>query len=174
MKEMRLAGIDSIATANHFLETRFLSQWEERFSVAPRNPRNAHRRLHREQRLEEILSVRVGRRRSHRQLGWQPLGRATRRSVRGSSGCAGGNRTTTGWLALATLPRPLSPPAPLPSTPATVRKSLRPTASRTCGTNTETQKQNQTQIPCASRSSWRRPWKRTFLSGEKPDISTLR
>ena len=28
-----------------------------------------------------------------------------------------------------------------------VRKSFRPTASRTCGTNAKTQKQNQTQIP---------------------------
>ncbi len=91
-----------------------------------------------------------GSRRSHRQLGWNALGRATRRSVRGSAGCAGGNRTTTGWFALATLPRPLPPPAPLPSTPATIRKSFRPTASRTCGTKSEIQKQNQnqTQIPC--------------------------
>jgi len=63
-----------------------------------------------------------GGRRSHRQPGWQPLGRATRRSLRRSSRCAGGNRTKTGWLTLATLPRPLA--APLPSTPATVRKSL--------------------------------------------------
>jgi hypothetical protein len=61
VKEMRLAGIASIAAANHFLETRFIPQWEGRFSVAPRNPRNAHRRLDPEQRLEEILSVRVGR-----------------------------------------------------------------------------------------------------------------
>jgi len=61
VKEMRLMGIDSIAAANHFLETRFLPQWEERFSVAPRNPRNAHRGLDGGQRLEEILSVRVGR-----------------------------------------------------------------------------------------------------------------
>ena len=59
MKEMRLAGIDSIEAANHFLETRFLPEWEERFTVAPRNPRNAHRRLGREHHLEEILSVRV-------------------------------------------------------------------------------------------------------------------
>src|SRR6267143_2873241 len=59
VKEMRLAGIDSIQGANHFLEMRFLPEWEQRFSVAPRNPRNAHRRLYREQRLEEILSVRV-------------------------------------------------------------------------------------------------------------------
>jgi hypothetical protein len=41
------------------LETRFLPEWERRFTVAPRNPRNAHRQLGREQRLEEILSVRV-------------------------------------------------------------------------------------------------------------------
>ena len=61
VKEMRLAGIDSIAAANHFLEMRFLPAWEERFTVAPRRPRNAHRRLDPEQRLEEILSVRVGR-----------------------------------------------------------------------------------------------------------------
>ncbi len=59
VKEMRLAGIDSIAAANHFLETRFLPEWEERFTVAPRHPRNAHRQLGREHRLEEILSVRV-------------------------------------------------------------------------------------------------------------------
>jgi hypothetical protein len=87
-----------------------------------------------------------GSRRSHRQLGWQPLGRATRRSVRGSAGCATGNRTTTGWFALATLPRPLSPPAPLPRIAATIRKSLRPTASRTHGTNSETQKQIKNKI----------------------------
>jgi len=59
VKEMRLAGIETIEAANHFLETRFLPEWEERFTVAPRNPRNAHRRLGREHRLEEILSVRV-------------------------------------------------------------------------------------------------------------------
>src|SRR5260221_555163 len=61
VKEMRLAGIDNIAAANHFLEMRFLPAWEQRFTVAPRRPRNAHRRLDPEQRLEEILSVRVGR-----------------------------------------------------------------------------------------------------------------
>src|SRR5271166_4326618 len=61
VKEMRLAGIDSIAAANHFLERHFLPEWEQRFTVTPRNPRNAHRRLGREHRLEEILSVRVAR-----------------------------------------------------------------------------------------------------------------
>ena len=62
MKEMRLAGIDSIEGANHFLEMRFLPEWEQRFTVAPRNTRNAHRPLGREQHLEEILSVRAARR----------------------------------------------------------------------------------------------------------------
>src|SRR5262249_46487761 len=61
VKEMRLAGIDRIAAANHFLETRFLPEWEQRFTVQPLNPRNAHRRLDREHRLEEILSVRTAR-----------------------------------------------------------------------------------------------------------------
>jgi hypothetical protein len=61
VKEMRLAGIDSIAAANHFLEMRFLPAWEERFTVAPRRPRDAHRRLDRGQHLEEILSVRGSR-----------------------------------------------------------------------------------------------------------------
>src|SRR6202011_3729604 len=70
-------------------------------------------------------------RRSHRQLGWPPLGRATRRSLRGSSWCTGGNRATTRWLALAPFPRPLSAPAPLPSSHAARGKSFRPTACRT-------------------------------------------
>src|SRR5450432_3988714 len=61
VKEMRLAGIDSLVAANHFLETRFIPQWEERFIVTPRNSTNAHRPLDRGQRLEEILNVRVGR-----------------------------------------------------------------------------------------------------------------
>src|ERR1700678_3508405 len=45
VKEMRLAGIDSIEGANHFLETRFLPEWEQRFTVLPRLSRNPHRRL---------------------------------------------------------------------------------------------------------------------------------
>jgi hypothetical protein len=61
VKEMRLAGIDSIQGANHFLEMHFLPEWEQRFTVAPRHPRNAHRRLGQEHRLEEILSVRAAR-----------------------------------------------------------------------------------------------------------------
>src|SRR5260370_1489027 len=39
----------------------FLPEWEQRFRVVPRQSRNAHRQLGSEHRLEEILSVRVGR-----------------------------------------------------------------------------------------------------------------
>src|SRR5882724_7618543 len=69
--------------------------------------------------------------RSHGQLGWNPLGRAPRRSLRGSSWSAGGNRTTSGRLPLAAFPRSLPPPAPLPGSRAARGKSFRPTASRT-------------------------------------------
>src|ERR1019366_6908389 len=61
VKEMRLAGIDTIEAANQFLELRFIPEWEQRFTVAPRQPRNAHRRLGPEHRLEEILSMRAAR-----------------------------------------------------------------------------------------------------------------
>jgi hypothetical protein len=58
VKEMRLAGIDSIAAANQYLQTHFLARWEQRFTVLPRHARNTHRRLGREHRLPEILSAR--------------------------------------------------------------------------------------------------------------------
>jgi hypothetical protein len=61
VKEMRLAGIDSIEAANRFLELHFIPEWEQRFTVVPRHPRHAHRRLGPDHRLEEILSVRVAR-----------------------------------------------------------------------------------------------------------------
>ena len=61
VKEMRLAGIDTLEAANRFLELHFIPEWEQRFSVAPRQPRNAHRPLGPEHRLEEILSVRAAR-----------------------------------------------------------------------------------------------------------------
>src|SRR5204862_4187154 len=60
--------------------------------------------------------------------------------------------TAVGRKPLVALPRTLSAPAPLSRTGTAFHKSFRPTASRTCGTNTETPKPNQTQIPCACRS----------------------
>jgi len=144
VKEMRLAGIDSIEAANHFLETRFLPEWEERFTVAPRNPRNAHRRLGREHHLEEILSVRVVRKvADDHTVSWD----GNRWGVPREEVCAGlrgaqveierrldGShwlRFRNRYLRLRHCPEPLSAPASLPGTAAARGKSFRPTASRT-------------------------------------------
>src|SRR5216683_99358 len=169
VKQMRLAGVETIAGANDFLRLHFLPQWEERFTVVPRQSRNAHRRLGREHRLEEILSVRVGRKIAEdHTVSWDGnrWGGTAGRSLCGASWSCGRDRTAVGRKPLVALPRPLSAPASLPRTRAAARKSFRPTASRTRGTNTETPKQNQTQIPCACRS----PLEKTM----EADISILR
>jgi hypothetical protein len=102
----------------------------------------------------------------HRQLGRSSLGCTTGGSLRRTAGCSGGNRTTTGWLSLATLPETLSAPAPLPGTDTCLRKSFRPTAFRTCEAKSATSQGVQTQIPCASRT----PLEKTL----EADVSTLR
>jgi hypothetical protein len=58
VKQMRLAGVNTIEQANRYLEEVFLPAWEQRFTVAPRQAHDAHRPLGREHRLEQILSVR--------------------------------------------------------------------------------------------------------------------
>src|ERR1700758_4805285 len=167
VKELRLAGIDSIAGANHFLEMRFLPEWEERFTVAPRNPRNAHRRLGREHRLEEILSVRAARKVAQdHTVSWE----GNRWGVPRDEVCAGLRgaqveieRRLDGshWLrfrnrylrlrhcpepaARAVSPSGLRPPVLTANQQSRVYKSAPPN----------------------------HPW-RTFQYGRKPDISTLR
>lgn len=56
---MRLAEITTLEAANRFLEITFWPFWNQRFAVPPARNGDAHRRLERSQRLEEILSVRV-------------------------------------------------------------------------------------------------------------------
>src|SRR5712691_11291455 len=167
VKELRLSGIDSIAGANHFLEMRFLPEWEERFTVAPRNPRNAHRRLGREHRLEEILSVRAARKMAQdHTVSWE----GNRWGVPRDEVCAGLRgaqveieRRLDGshWLrfrnrylrlrhcpepaARAVSPSGLRPPVLTANQQSRVYKSAPPN----------------------------HPW-RTFQYGRKPDISTLR
>ena len=59
VKEMRLAGVNTMAEANRFLEEVFLPQcWEQRFLAVARQAQDAHRPLRPEHRLAEILSVR--------------------------------------------------------------------------------------------------------------------
>jgi hypothetical protein len=177
VKEMRLAGIDSIAAANHFLQTRFVPEWEQRFTVLPRNPRNVHRRLGREQHLEEILSVRVARKVAQdHTVSWD----GNRWGVVREEVCAGlrgaaveierrldGShwlRYRGRYLRLRSCPDPPRPPAS-PS-------GLRPPGLAEQIPKPENQIKHKYHVP--PQHPWRRPWKRTFLPGGKPDISTLR
>jgi len=45
IKEMRVADVCSLTAANHFLEEVFLPWWDEHFTIAPREPLDAHREL---------------------------------------------------------------------------------------------------------------------------------
>lgn len=178
VKEMRLAGIDSIVAANHFLETRFLPQWEERFTVQPRNPCNAHRPLDSKPRLEEILSVRVARQvADDHTVSWD----GSRWGVPREEVCAGLRgaqveierrldsshwlRFRGRYLRLRHCPAPLQPSAS-PS-------GLRPAGLAEQTTKPKTKIKSKYHVP--THHPWKRnPWKRTFLLGRKPDISTLR
>ncbi len=176
VKEMRLAGIATIEDANWFLPARFLPQWEERFTVAPRRPRDAHRPLGREHRLEEILSIRVGRTVAQdHTVKWQ----GERWGVPREEVCAGlrGARVeierrldNSHWLRfrgrylrLRACPEPPRPASPSGLRPAGLAEQ-KPKPQSKCKTK---------YIPPPDHP-WRQPWKRTFLFGRKPDISTLR
>lgn len=176
VKEMRLAGIETIEEANWFFETRFLPQWEERFTVAPRRPRDAHRPLGREHRLEEILSVRVARSVAQdHTVKWQ----GARWGVRRADVCAGlrGARVEierrldgSHWL------RFRGRYLPLVACPAAVPTSLTPFGLRPSGVSDKTKPnpKPKTKYRPPPDHPWRKPWKRTFLLCRKPDISTLR
>jgi len=167
VKEMRLAGIDSIEAANHFLEMRFLPEWEQRFTVIARNPRDAHRRLGREHRLEEILSVRVARQvADDHTVSWD----GTRWGVPREEVCAGlrgapveierrldGShwlRFRGRYLRLRHCPKP----APRAASPSGLRPPV--LAAHPLARVYKSAPPNH-------------PW-RTFQYGRKPDISTLR
>lgn len=176
VKEMRLAGIDTIAAANHFLETRFLPEWEQRFTVQPRNPRNAHRRLDPEHRLEEILSVRSARKvASDFTVSWDGV----RWGVPREEVCAGLRGTAveierrldgSHWLRFRKRYLRLQHcPAP---TPAFVSPcGLRPPGLTKQKAQPPKMYKPKYHVP--PEHPWRKPWKRKFLLGGKEDISTL-
>ena len=56
VKGMRLAGVREIAGANQYLEQEFLPLWNERFTVLPSSPTDAHRPLLAQHELAAILS----------------------------------------------------------------------------------------------------------------------
>ena len=177
VKEMRFAGIDSIQGANHFLEMRFLPEWEQRFTVTARNPRDVHRRLGREQHLEEILSVRVARKVAQdHTVSWD----GNRWGVAREEVCAGLRgaaveieRRLDGSHWLRYRGRYLH----LRSCPEPARTTASPSGLRPPGLAERTERpKNKIKLKyhVPADHPWRRPWKRTFLSGENPDISTLR
>jgi transposase len=175
VKEMRLAGIASIEAANHFLETRFLPKWEQRFTVAPRNPRNAHRQLGRAQRLDEILSVRAVRKVAQdHTVSWEGnLWGVPREEVcaglRGAAVEIERRLDGSHWLRYRGRYLHLRPcPQPL-------RPSASPSGLRPPGLADPTPRPKiKPKYHVPAEHPWRKPWKRTFLSCEKPDISTLR
>jgi hypothetical protein len=167
VKEMRLVGIASLEEANHFLEVRFLPAWEQRFTVVPRNARDAHRRLGQEQHLEEILSVRVARRVAEdHTVSWD----GNRWGVSREEVCAGlrgaaveierrldGShwlRHRGRYLHLRACPEALRPPAS-PS-------GLRPPGPAEQTGKPQNKIKPKYHVP--AEHPWRKPWKRTFLS----------
>jgi len=177
VKELRLAGIDSLQAANHFLETRFLLEWEQRFTVAPRNARNAHRRLGGEHHLEEILSVRAARRVAEDHTvswdgnRWGVLREEVCAGLRGAAVEIERRLDGSHWLRYRGRYLHLRP-CPEPVRPSTSPSGLRPPGLVERTPRPKNQSKPQYHVP--AEHPWRRPWKRTFLSCEKPDIFTLR
>ena len=172
VKEMRVAEVCTLEQANRFWEITFLPQWQQ-FTVEPAQRRNAHRPLGREHRLEQILSVRVVRSVApDHTLRWQ----GQRWGVRREDVCAGlrGARAEierrldgSHWLRFRGRYLSLRPcPAAAPSSVTSV--SLRLT-----GRSNPKPKPKRKYTPPPDHP-WRRPWKRTILPSQKPDISTLR
>lgn len=171
IKEMRVAGIDTLEAANRFLQLTFLPAWNRRFTVAPRQRQDAHRRLEPEHRLEQILSVRVARTvAADYTVKWQGQRWGVRRAavcagLRGARGEIERRLDGTHWLRFRGRYLPLRLcPEPAPALSAV---SLRLTAGKPAP------KPRKKYHPPPDHP-WRKPWKRTFLLGREPDISTLR
>lgn len=173
VKEMRVASVHTLEEANRFLEEIFLPFWEQRFTVTPRRPHDAHRPLSREHRLDQILSVRTARTVAQDHtvtLDGQRWG-VPREAV-----CAGLRRARveverrldgSHWLRFRNRYLPL---VACPAAPSLTSVSLRLTGRNKPKPEP---KLKHKYIPPPDHP-WRRPWKRTFLLCREPDISTLR
>jgi hypothetical protein len=153
-------------------EITFWPFWETRLTVRPAQNSNAHRRIERTQRLEQILSVRIARSvASDHTVRWN----GHRWGVPRDQVCAGlrGARAEierrldgTHWL------RFRGRYLPLRSCPDASRSAsasgLRPPglAER----KPKTLIQTKTHYSPPPDHPWRKPWKRTFLNSQKPDI----
>jgi hypothetical protein len=176
VKEMRLAEIRTLEQANRFLEITFWPFWDKRFAVQPAQSGDAHRGLQRAQRLEQILSVRVARTvASDHTVSWQGQRWGVRREevragLRGAHAEIEQRLDGTHWLRfrgryLRLIPCPNAPRSASPC-------GLRPPGL--ADQKPKPQTRIKTKYSPPPDHPWRRSWKRTFLSCEKPDISTLR
>jgi hypothetical protein len=176
VKEMRVAQIATREQANHFLEITFWPFWEQRFTVKPALGSNAHRPLDRTHRLEQILSVRVARSVApDHTVKWN----GQRWGIPREQVCAGlrGARAEierrldgSHWLRFRGRYLPL-----VACSEAT--RTASPSGQRPPGLAKQAQEPQNKITPkyhVPADHPWRKPWKRTFLSCEKPDISTLR
>jgi hypothetical protein len=169
VKQMRLAGIDTLEAANRYLELRFIPEWEQRFTVAPRKPRNAHRPLGPEHRLEEILSVRVARQVAQDHTvswegnHWGVSREDVRAGLRGAQVEIERRLDGSHWLRFRGCYLRLRH-CPEPPSRAASPSGLRPP-----GLAAKKNKQPKPKYIPPPQHPWR-----TFLYGRKPDISTLR
>jgi hypothetical protein len=181
VKELRLRGISDIEAANAYLDAEYIPWRNRRFSVRPTCSVNAHRSI-RPYDLKAILSVQQIRTVTNdytvRYRG-QVL-QIERRSIRAGLRKAKVmvEQRLDGSLKLRwqgrylryhrVLPRPKTTTTTTTSTRETTKDRRRVAASAS--------------VPSASASPrrpapdhpWRQPFKRSVLSGGKPDISTLR
>jgi len=175
VKEMRVSQITTLEQANRFLEITFWPFWEQRFTVKLASSNNAHRALQSAHRLEEILSVRVARSVAcDHTVKWngQRWGAPREQVCVGLRGArAEIERRLDGshWLRFRGRYLPLvARPAPRFASPS----GLRPAGLAKRRVKAPKEIKPKYHVPADH--PWRRPWKRTFLSCEKPDISTLR
>jgi len=173
VKEMRLALVTTLQQANDFLHTHFLPFWDQRFAVQPRRARDAHRAVTRSYPLDSILSFREARTVANDYtIRWH----AKRWAIARSDILPGlrkariqVERRLDGTLWVLFRKRYLALQLCSDSTEATPSGVLPPGVAK---------KKNKTKKKNALKKKYipppDHPWRRTFLSCKKPDISTLR
>jgi hypothetical protein len=168
VKQMRLARICSADQANQFLDKQFLPKWNERFTEPARRSQDAHRPLRRTHHLEAILSLRHPRTVAndytvhwHAQR-WAIPRAEVQAGLRGARAEVEQRLDGSVWLRFRGRYLTLVPCRQLelqPALAAQVRAKPKP----------KCKPRNKKHIPPPDH-----PWRRTFLSSPKPDISILR
>ncbi len=178
VKEMRLAGIDSIAGSESLpgdaLSSGVGTAVYRGTAECPQCPSTTGARTA-SGRDPECARGTQGGSGSHRQLGRKSLGRTAGRSLCRASR-SGRWRSNGGWTEVtgcAYRGRYLHlRPCPEPVRPSASPSGLRPPGLAEQTPKPQNKIKSKYHVP--ANHPWRKPWKRTFLSGEKPDISTLR